>query len=57
MKEGFSGGASVCEGFHQGDFEGGFIYWGTLLLLLLLLLIFFLLLLLLLLRARGRQGY
>jgi hypothetical protein len=29
MKEGSSGGASLCEGFHQGDLEGGLLYWGT----------------------------
>jgi len=29
MKEGCSGGTSVCEGFHEGDFEGGIHYWGT----------------------------
>jgi len=29
MKEGCSGGASLCEGFHQGDLEGGPLYCGT----------------------------
>jgi hypothetical protein len=29
MKEGSSGGASLCEGFHEGDLEGGFLYWRT----------------------------
>jgi len=29
MKEGSSGGASHCEGFHKGDLEGGPLYWGT----------------------------
>jgi len=29
MKEGSSGGASLCEGCHEGDLEGGFLYWGT----------------------------
>ena len=29
MKEGSSGGASLCEGFHEGDFEGGLRYWGA----------------------------
>jgi hypothetical protein len=29
MKEGRSGGASLCEGFHEGDFEVGLLYWGT----------------------------
>jgi len=29
MKEGSSGGASLCEGFHEGDHEGGLLYWGT----------------------------
>ena len=29
MKEGSSGGASLCEGFHQGGLEGGLLYWGT----------------------------
>jgi len=29
MKEGSSGGASLCEGFHQGELEGGLLYWGT----------------------------
>jgi len=28
MKEGFSGGASLCEGFHEGDLDGGLHYWG-----------------------------
>jgi hypothetical protein len=29
MKEGSIGGASLCEGFHTGDLEGGLLYWGT----------------------------
>jgi hypothetical protein len=29
MKEGSSGGASLCEGFHQGDLERGLLYWGN----------------------------
>jgi hypothetical protein len=29
MKEGCSGGASLCEGFHEGDLEGVLLYWGT----------------------------
>ena len=29
MKEGSSGGASLCEGFHEGELEGGVLYWGT----------------------------
>ena len=29
----------LCEGFHEGDLEEGFLYWRTLLLLLLLLLL------------------
>jgi len=29
MKEGSSGGASLCEGFHEGGLEGGLLYWGT----------------------------
>jgi hypothetical protein len=29
MKEGSSGGASLCEGFHQGYLEGASFYWGT----------------------------
>ena len=29
LKEGSSSGASLCEGVHEGDHEGGFIYWGT----------------------------
>ena len=29
MKKGSSGGASLCEGFHEGDLEGGLLYWGT----------------------------
>jgi hypothetical protein len=24
-----SGGASLCEGFREGDLEGGLLYWGT----------------------------
>jgi hypothetical protein len=35
MKEGSCCGASLCEGFHEGDLEGVFLYWGTLLPLLL----------------------
>jgi hypothetical protein len=30
MKEGSSGGASQCRGFHDGDLEGGLLYWETL---------------------------
>jgi len=29
MKEGYSGGASLCTEFHLGDLEGGLLYWGT----------------------------
>jgi hypothetical protein len=29
MKEGSSGGASLCEGFHQGAIEEEVLYWGT----------------------------
>jgi len=29
MKEGCSGGASLCEGFHEGDLGGGLLYWGA----------------------------
>jgi len=29
VKEGSSGVASLCEGFHEGDLEGGLLYWGT----------------------------
>ena len=29
MKEGSSGGAPLCEGFHEGDFEGRLLYWGN----------------------------
>jgi len=29
MKEGSSDGASLCEGYHEGDLEGGLLYWGT----------------------------
>jgi len=30
MKEVSSGGASFCEGFHEGDLGGGgLLYWGT----------------------------
>jgi len=29
MKKGSSGGASLCEGFHDGDLEGGLLYCGT----------------------------
>jgi len=28
MKEGCNGGASLCKGFHEGDLEGGLLYWG-----------------------------
>ena len=28
-KEGSSGGASFCKGFHEGDLQGGLLYWGT----------------------------
>jgi len=28
MKEGSRNGASLCEGFHEGNLEGGFLYWG-----------------------------
>jgi len=28
MTEGSSGGASLCEGFHEGELEGGLLYWG-----------------------------
>jgi len=28
MKEGCSGGPSLCEGLHEGDLEGGLLYWG-----------------------------
>jgi len=27
MKEGSSGGTSLCEGFHEGYLEGGLLYW------------------------------
>jgi len=30
MKEGCSAGAYLCEGFHEGDLEGGLLHWGTL---------------------------
>ena len=30
MKEGSSCGASLCEGFHEGDLGGGLLYWQTL---------------------------
>jgi len=29
MKDGCRGGASLCEGFHEGDLGGGLLYWGT----------------------------
>jgi hypothetical protein len=29
MKEGASGGVSLCEEFHEGNLEGGPLYWGT----------------------------
>jgi hypothetical protein len=29
MKERSSGGASLCKGFHEGNLEGGLLYWGT----------------------------
>jgi hypothetical protein len=29
MKDGSSGGASLCKGFHEGDLEGELLYWGT----------------------------
>ena len=29
MKEGSSVGASLCKEFHEGDHEGGLLYWGT----------------------------
>ena len=29
MKEGSSVGASLCEGFHEGDLEEWLLYWGT----------------------------
>jgi hypothetical protein len=29
MKKGSSGGASLCEGFHERDLEGGLLSWGT----------------------------
>jgi len=29
MEECSSGGASLCEGFHEGGLEGGLLYWGT----------------------------
>ena len=29
MKEVSSNGAPLCEGFHEGDLEGGLLYWGT----------------------------
>jgi len=25
----FSDGASLCKGFHQGELEGGLLYWET----------------------------
>jgi hypothetical protein len=29
MKEVSSCGASLCEGFHEGDLEGELLYWET----------------------------
>jgi hypothetical protein len=29
MKEGSRGGASLCEGFHDGGIEGRLLYWAT----------------------------
>jgi len=29
MKEGSRGGASLCKEFHEGDLDGGVLYWGT----------------------------
>jgi hypothetical protein len=29
MKEGSSGGASLCEGFHEEDLERRLLYWET----------------------------
>jgi len=29
MKEGSSDGASLCGGFHEGNIEGGLLYWKT----------------------------
>jgi hypothetical protein len=29
MKDGSSGGAALCKGFHEGDLEEGLLYWGT----------------------------
>jgi hypothetical protein len=28
MKEGSRNWASLCEGFHEGELEGGLLYWG-----------------------------
>ena len=28
-EEGCCGGASLSEGFHEGDLGGGHLYWGT----------------------------
>jgi len=30
MMKGSNGGASLCEGFYEGDHGGGLLYWGTL---------------------------
>jgi len=27
MKEGFRNGASLCEGFNEGDLKGWLLYW------------------------------
>jgi hypothetical protein len=29
MKVGSRNGASLCEGLHEGNLEGGLLYWGT----------------------------
>jgi hypothetical protein len=29
MKGDSRGGASLCEEFHEGNLEGGLLYWGT----------------------------
>jgi hypothetical protein len=29
MKEGSRNGASLCEGFHEGNLEAGLLFWGT----------------------------
>jgi hypothetical protein len=28
MKKSSTGGAPVCEGFQEGNLEGGLLYWG-----------------------------